>query len=147
MLPKRFVRIAAIVVGSVVISYLAVFAGGVLLFSSGCANEVLSQADSPDARMKAVVFQRDCGATTGFSTQVSIIPNASELPNEGGNAFIADTNHGAAPDGPGGGSEVSVRWLSATELAITHHRAARVFSSKGSVGATKVRYESSFSKS
>lgn len=147
MLSRRFVRIAVIVGGTVAVCYFAAFAGAALLFASGCANEVLLQVTSPDAKMKAVVFQRDCGATTGFSTQVSIVQNPSELPNESGNAFVADTNHGAAPDVPGGGPEVSVSWLSSTELVISHHPAARVFSTQGSVGSTKVHYEASVPKS
>jgi hypothetical protein len=79
MLSKRFVRIAVISVGTVGACYFAAFAGIAVIFGSGCANEVLSQTVSPDAKMKAVVFQRDCGATTGFSTQVSIIQNSSLL--------------------------------------------------------------------
>jgi hypothetical protein len=31
-----------------------------------CRNEIFHQVDSPDSRYKVVVFQRDCGATTGF---------------------------------------------------------------------------------
>lgn len=147
MLSKRFIRYVVIVVGTVAVCYFAAVAGTAFLFASGCSNEVLAQVVSPDAKMKAVIFQRDCGATTGFSTQVSIVQNPSELSNEGGNAFVADTNHGAAPDGPGGGPEVRVRWQSSTELVISHHPAARVFSSQGTVGSTKVHYEASVPKS
>jgi hypothetical protein len=31
---------------------------------------------------EVVVFERDCGATTGFSTQVSILPGTTRLPEE-----------------------------------------------------------------
>src|SRR6266550_3254126 len=71
-----------------------------------CGNELLKEVASPNGRMKAVVFQRDCGATTGFSTQVSVFRRDQRLPNEGGNLFAADTNHGAAPSGQGGGPVV-----------------------------------------
>jgi hypothetical protein len=37
-----------------------------------CGNYVVAEKISPDGRRKVVVFQRDCGATTGFSTQVSL---------------------------------------------------------------------------
>jgi hypothetical protein len=35
-----------------------------------------------EMNLNIVVFQRDCGATTGFSTQVSIIEIGEELPNQ-----------------------------------------------------------------
>ena len=44
-----------------------------------CGNEILSEMRSPDGRLKFIVFQRDCGATTAFSTQVSIIPSGDEF--------------------------------------------------------------------
>jgi hypothetical protein len=70
---------------------------GGLLFSrtstlsdaSMCANGIVREDTSPDRRWKAVVFERDCGATTRESTQVSIVPAAAELPNESGNVFVA----------------------------------------------------------
>jgi hypothetical protein len=39
-----------------------------------CGNDPISETPSPNGQMKVVVFQRDCGATTGFSTQVSVLP-------------------------------------------------------------------------
>lgn len=45
---------------------------------------------SPDHRVEAVVFERNCGATTGFSTQVSIIRQGTSLGNDGGNVLVMD---------------------------------------------------------
>jgi hypothetical protein len=64
-----------------------------------CANDLLTEIPSPDGALKAVVFQRDCGATTSFSTQISILWTNRPLPNETGNLFVADTDHGKAPRG------------------------------------------------
>ena len=61
-----------------------------------CGNDEVVRVPSPDAKFEAVVFQRDCGATTGFSTQVSVVTKGASLPNEAGNVFIADTDHGKA---------------------------------------------------
>jgi len=55
-----------------------------------CGNKILAETLSPDGKMKAVLFTRDCGATTGYSTQISVIPQAKKLPNDGGNVFIID---------------------------------------------------------
>ncbi|WIO73472.1 DUF5412 family protein [Porticoccaceae bacterium LTM1] len=78
--------------------------------SDMCGNEVYTEVMSPNKEHKVVVFQRDCGATTGFSTQISIIESDDELENEGGNIYIID----------GHPKDVSppVRWVSNTELRI-----------------------------
>jgi hypothetical protein len=107
---------------------------------AGCANQMLRTVVSPDGQRKAVVFERNCGATTDFSTQVSILPRRARLRNVAGNTFIADTDHGAAPEGPGSGPEVRVVWESGTRLLIKHHPRARVFRSKRRVASVAVRY-------
>jgi hypothetical protein len=42
---------------------------------------------SPDGRRDAVMFQRDCGATTGFSTQISILDTGGQ-PAGSGNGSV-----------------------------------------------------------
>ena len=53
---------------------LALIAGTVacINIAAGCGNDLVKEVPSPNGKMKAVVFQRDCGATTGFSTQISL---------------------------------------------------------------------------
>lgn len=106
-----------------------------------CGNKVLAEAVSPDQRLKVVVFQRDCGATTGFSTQVSIIGAQEALPNASGNVFTADDNRGAVPTSAAGGPVVQVQWASGRALVITHHAGARVFTQKEAVSGVAVAYE------
>lgn len=61
------------------------------LLSAGCVNQPYQQFVSENGLYKAVVFQRDCGATTGFSTQVSIIAADDELcDNCAGDVLAAD---------------------------------------------------------
>ena len=119
---------------------------GLLLVSASCSNpcqnEIISQVQSPDGRQKAIVFQRDCGATTGFSTQVSILGNSESLPNASGNAFTADADHGKAVSGPNGGPIVLVRWLSNSEIEISYDSKARVFLKESSANSVKIRYSS-----
>ena len=65
----------------------------VLLLLSGCdmcGNEILQTTASPSGKMKAVVFSRNCGATTGHNTQISILRNNRDLPGSPGNLFIMD---------------------------------------------------------
>jgi hypothetical protein len=106
-----------------------------------CRNQIISESNAPGDAMKYVVFQRDCGATTGFSTQVSLIKVGETLKNEVGNAFIADTNHDEAPSGAGGGSEVRIKWVSDTHIEIHHHQFTRVFRAERAVDGVQVDYE------
>ncbi len=78
--------------------------------SDMCGNEVYSQVLSPDGEHKAVVFQRDCGATTGFSTQISIVGSSDELKNESGNIYVIDGHPKDVSPDP--------TWSSSTELKI-----------------------------
>ena len=109
-------------------------------FDDMCGNQVLAEFPSPNRQMKAVIFERDCGATTDFSTQVSILPSKEQLRNEGGNVFVADTDHGRAPSGAGGGPEVRVHWVSDAVAEIQHHPAARIHKNSTWLGGIKVSY-------
>jgi hypothetical protein len=106
-----------------------------------CGNEVLKEVASPIGKMKAVIFQRDCGATTDFTTQVSVLSKDEKLSDAGGNAFAADTNHGEAMSGQGGGPVVEVSWLSENELLIKHDTRARALQHPESPGGVRILYE------
>jgi hypothetical protein len=73
-----------------------------------CGNEISQSVASPSGSLKAVVFARDCGATTGFSTQVSILPNTKSLPNEAGNVLVLNS---AVP--------IALQWQTDTALTIS----------------------------
>ena len=111
-----------------------------LLARNPCANEVLAEMPAPNHRTRAIVFQRSCGATTAFSTQVSLLSGSRPLPNDGGNVFIADTDHGRAPAGPGGGPTVQVRWVTPAELEVRHDARARVFTADSLVNGVRIRF-------
>ena len=108
--------------------------------SEACQNSTVSTASAPSGDWKAVLFQRDCGATTGFSSQVSVTPT-SESPSGGGNVFVADFDHGAASAASWGGPWVELRWLSPQNLLIRYDARARVFTQNTSVSGVRVSYE------
>jgi hypothetical protein len=108
---------------------------------STCRNEVLDEHVSPDGKLKVVVFQRDCGATTGFSTQASIVGAREAVPKGSGGLFVADTDRGAAPAGNGGGPELRVRWLDARRVVLSHHTAAQVFKADLDQNGVEVVFE------
>jgi hypothetical protein len=134
-------KVLALVAGAVVSLIAVVGASTYLFVGSLCENESLTEAASPDGKFKAIVFQRDCGATTGFSTQVSVVESSAAVGQSAGNVFTSDTNHGAAPSGLGGGPVVKVHWHSPDTLVVSHHTAARVFTAESQVGSVKVHYE------
>lgn len=75
---------------------------------SVCENEIAQTVLSPSGISKAVVYSRNCGATTGFNTQVAVLRANAVLPDDGGNTFIAN---GTVP--------VIVQWQSDTALHIS----------------------------
>lgn len=105
-----------------------------------CRNEPVAAYPSPDGATKVVVFQRDCGATTGFSTQASLIQGSEDFPNDGGNLFIADTNHGAAPGAPWGGPSLVVRWDGPRRIVLEHHPDARIFKAEKDLDGVAITY-------
>ncbi len=106
----------------------------VFLLASGCArstctNSIVLTASSPSGQLNAFVFNRACGATTGFSTQVSVLSANSELPNGPGNLFIADDKF-----------PVRVRWESETALRVTAPEGHHVFKREASIIGVAVHY-------
>lgn len=90
----------------------------------GCANTIVVTEPSPDGIHKAILFERNCGATTGFSSQVSILESSDELPDdEGGNVLIISGGMTAAS---WGGPFVKIAWNSADKLHVTYDDAAQV---------------------
>lgn len=104
---KIFLYSVGIVVAAVPVTLIGMF----FYFTSDmCGNYLHSESISPNGRYKAVIFQRDCGATTGFSTQISIVKTSEVLKNRPGNIFIVDGH----PDR----YAPNIFWSSDSELVI-----------------------------
>jgi len=69
---------------------LLIFGLGYYFVSGMCANTVISSSTSPNGKWKVVLFERNCGATTGFSTQISLLESGEKLTNEAGNIYITE---------------------------------------------------------
>jgi hypothetical protein len=122
---KRWILGLLLALGGV----LLVLGGGLYWLASSfddlCGNSVVSTAYSPDRAMKAVLFERNCGATTGFSSQVSVLGADEELPNVGGNAFDANEGIGGAAT-TWGGPFVALKWRDARTLELRYDSGADV---------------------
>ena len=98
-----------------------------------CSNEINLDLVSPDKRHKAIIYQRDCGATTGFSTQISIIKNNEKLANESGNVLTSD--------GRPNDNDYRLKWLRADELLISSTHGKRINFKEKSIGVISISYE------
>jgi hypothetical protein len=87
-----------------------------------CGTQIFQEVYSPDNDYKAVVFQRDCGATTGFTTQISILKASKELPNNIGNIFAMDGH----PDW----TNAQLHWDTNRSLSVSYSESYRVFTQK-----------------
>lgn len=104
-------------------------------FINPCENKILERISAPKDPWEAVVFERDCGATTSTSIQVSILPLGWHLPNNGGNVFIADR----IPESTN--AQVHVDWLSNRHMEVTYPAGSRVFKSEAQVKHVRVTYK------
>ncbi|MFT7879741.1 MAG: hypothetical protein ABXS91_05020 [Sulfurimonas sp.] len=103
--------ISAIIVLSLAVALLFYyFANG--LSEGLCSNTLYKEYPSPDRSLKAVVFQRECGPSTGATTQVSLIEADKTLENSAGNLLVLKGEpEKVAPE---------IEWKSRQEMIIYH---------------------------
>lgn len=114
----------------IILLILFLFIGGCELFSSllfrgMCGNEIFQEVYSPNNEYKAVVFQRDCGATTDFSTQISILKASAKLPDKSGNIFSMDGH----PDW----TKVKVNWETNRLVSISYSGNYEIFNKNDTI--------------
>jgi hypothetical protein len=114
-----------------------------LLFADMCGNRLQTALSSPNGKLQAVIFERNCGATTGVSQQVSILEAGLGLPNEAGNIFRAEMYYGYDPDNPGNSNpEIEARWAGNDELIITtHNQRAKIFHVAQELKGVRIRHD------
>lgn len=110
-----------------------------------CGNEILevsSPNDSADDLVKSVVFVRNCGATTDWSVQVSILSANEELDdNDIGNVFVASSGD-ARTFNRIGGPEVKTIWKDNSNLEIQYSRGSEIFLQATQYGGNDITYTS-----
>ena len=83
------------------------------------------------------MFMRECGATTDFTTQVSVDPWFFQST---GNAFVADAYNGGTR-GSWGGPWASISWVGPNRLLVTYDKQARIFDKNRSVRGVQIDYQ------
>jgi len=97
-----------------------------------CGNDFMYEVASPGKIRKVVVFHRSCGATTGFSTQASILADKEELKNEAGNLFSAGEQQTSG--------RIEIEWLNDHSLVVSHSKVIQLSHDTSEVDGVKVVY-------
>ncbi len=96
-----------------------------------CENEVkVNGLRSTDGERRAFVFMRNCGATVGVNTQVSLLQASEDLPNVSGNAFICDQPL----------DSVQINWVNAYTLQIIYPEKAKIFLQRDALAGARISY-------
>ena len=107
--------------GAAVLLLLRLVVGGL-----GCRSTELSVFPSPSTRLKAVVYERDCGTPADATTNLSLlVADDSSLPDTG-NALVVT---GRADPGFRNAPEVRIAWAGDTLILVRYRQGARVVGS------------------
>jgi hypothetical protein len=110
-----------------------------------CGNVVVQQASSPSGRWDAFVFERDCGATTTWSTQVAVLPGGSPFQEQptwwastisGNVATVADRAERPGVEG----TRMAVRWTGDTHFTVEYEAGATLRTAERLVAGVAVTY-------
>jgi hypothetical protein len=104
-----------------------------------CDNEVVAVVPAPDRRATAIAFTRNCGATTGYDTQVSVVAGDRRTVSGSGNIWVADDS-GVSVRAAWGGPPVSLMWLASDTLEVRYRSGTRVFRQEERAGEVTVRF-------
>lgn len=97
------------------------------LFGDMCGNDIVQKVPSPNGEKVAYIFTRDCGATTGFSPQLSILNKDDDFKNESGNTFRSD-------------KDFSIEWLDEKNLKVIYNKSSETYEMDKKVNGIKIEY-------
>lgn len=99
--------------------------------ATDCGMDVYGTLPSPDGQYKAVAFGVDCGATTGFNTQVSIFPaNVSFDRDAYPPILILDDKW-----------TLHMRWHDSARLLVTVPSTAQIYRKEDRAGEISISYD------
>jgi hypothetical protein len=135
------------IIGGVVVAGVALGAYALGLFGDApatsrrgdCYNLGVGEARSPDDALGLSTVVYVCaGRRDAAVTHVTLTAKHDDVI---GPVFAADRNGGRAPEGPGEGVEVRVRWTGPRSAVIAHHPAARVVTKTARLGGVTLGFE------
>jgi hypothetical protein len=96
----------------------------------GCQKIVHVRIPSPTNTLDAWIFELECGATTGFNTQLSIVSAKEGL----------DYSRFPPAVVVGGKSSIQAAWLSQTKLAVSLAPSVTIYTRKAESNGVTLRY-------
>lgn len=128
---KKDTKILLITLTVVLVLVLALIMGSIkILFTIlgvACGNDIQREVPSPNGDKVAYVFLRSCGATTGYSPQLSILNKGDEFENEVGNAFKSDKSF-------------SIEWINDNNLKVIYPRSSKPSEKDKRVNGVHIEY-------
>jgi hypothetical protein len=104
-----------------------------------CETTVLRRIPAPDGQREAIVFGRDCGATSGYSTQVMIGTPGQQIGVDDGNVLVVDdTTLTGLPAETTRGPLVGVQWQGNDVLELRYSWLVRVFIGSERVNGVRI---------
>lgn len=101
--------------------------------SSDCTNRLIQTFPSPDSSLTAFVYERNCGATTGFNRQVVVMKSGKKFPPHAGpDSFFAID----------GSPKVQIEWKTAGEIAVKYELGYEVIRAETNSEYVRINYES-----
>ena len=97
------------------------------LFEDMCGNDIKQKTPSPSGENVAYIFERSCGATTGYSPQLSILNKDDHFQNESGNTFRSD-------------KDFSIEWLNEKNLKVIYDKSSETSEMDKKVNEIKIDY-------
>ena len=128
---KKDTKILLITLIVVLVLVLALIMGVIKIlftvFGAACGNQVQKEVPSPNGDKVAYVFLRDCGTTTNFSPQLSILNKDDDFENEGGNAFKSDKSF-------------TIEWIDEKNLKVIYPKSSKPFEKDKRVNGVNIEY-------
>lgn len=87
--------------------------GGCTFLDDMCGNTLVTEKISPGGTRKVIVYYTDCGATTAYTPNVSIVRAGESLPKQ-------PARTGNILAGANASLDVGVKWQSDTELLVCY---------------------------
>lgn len=122
----RYLLLALVLTGGLVAYWAVAF---VTVVTPSCANDIVAEVPSPSTVRVALVFRRNCGVTTSYGTDVSLLEAGRRPPGSEEAGNIVRVRPPAQDDFPRaqhGGPDVQVAWRSDSVLLVRHHPAAQL---------------------
>lgn len=127
----NFLVTASLIVGSIMTQCSCNIVGD-------CSNHIFKQINNSNSSYKIIKFDRECGATTGNSIQLSVIKYYDSLPNEGGNIFISNSKVGGYIEHD---TSVQFSWINHAAILIRYDKDLDIYKKDSIVNNIKVIYQ------